>query len=118
MSEKKRHPIIVDVALTDDQGIEALAEALGTTPDDIRTTIGFVHQIFANAEKQELNKGQLVSALLAALSTLVKEYDSPDERTEMLLNLCQGLWAACGNYATNGAKEPRILVTSNLSIVH
>jgi hypothetical protein len=67
------------------------AKALGTTPDAVRTVVQFSHTIIQEAEGQDMTTGQLITALMSALTVLVKDCGDKEAQEEMCHHLFEGL---------------------------
>jgi uncharacterized protein (DUF1778 family) len=88
-------PLTIDLNLEDEDSIKRAAEALGTTPESVRTTILFAQQVMETAEAQELTRGQMVTALMSVLTLMIKACGTTDEQGEFCFRLFEGLWASC-----------------------
>lgn len=87
----KDAPLLIDLDLGDPDSIEAAAEALGTTPEAIRTVVRFAHTIVQQAEAHELSTGQLITALMSTLTILIKDCGDKESQDEMCHRLLEGL---------------------------
>ena len=69
MSDQKPtgHPTVIDIYVDDKDTLDALAEALGATPEEVWATFTFARHILANAEGQGLTPPQLLNAMIFSL---------------------------------------------------
>tara|TARA_R100000306_G_C4372917_1_gene140757 strand:+ start:560 stop:898 length:339 start_codon:yes stop_codon:yes gene_type:complete len=94
--KSKKFPIMIDIDVTDDTAIEEAASYLETTPETLRLTINFAHEVFALAESRKITKGQLTSALLSVVGILVRESGEEEDRRELCMRMFEGMWATAG----------------------
>jgi hypothetical protein len=122
MSFKKGNDhLVFDLGLTNDEAIDVTADALETTPDELRKALEFSRQLLMNAQRQGLTEDQLMSVALSVVSLLVKECGPPKEQAELCMKLCNNLLAVCENLRQVEQNEPSAvmrLVASDFTIVH
>ena len=96
MSDQKPtgYPSVIDIHVDDKDTLDALAEALGATPEEVWATFTFARHILANAEGQGLTPPQLLNAMIGAAS-LIKQAGSPVEQAEICQAFMEGLWVSC-----------------------
>jgi hypothetical protein len=97
-------PLTLNIDVTDKEAVQAAADALGTTPENITRTIDFSHEVFAVAEHRGLTKGQLATALLSVVGILVKEAGDEEGRKEMCMKMFEGMWATAEITSTPWSK--------------
>ena len=88
-------PTVIDIHVDDKDTLDALAEALGSTPEEVWATFTFARQILENAEGQGLTPQQLLTAMIGAVATLIKQAGSPVEQAEICQAFMEGLWVSC-----------------------
>ena len=88
-------PLTIDLNLEDDESVLRAASALGTTPEAVRTTVGFAQIIVEKADDNDMSRGQLITALMRVLTLMVRECGTPLEQGQMCFRLMDGLWASC-----------------------
>ena len=89
-------PLTLDIDVTDDAAVQEAADALGTTPENIKRTINFSHEVFVVAEDRGLTKGELATALLSVVGILVQEAGGEEDRKDMCMKMFEGMWATAG----------------------
>lgn len=117
MADKFKGPITIEVDPSDEGALEKVARELGTTPQEVKHTIEFSHEIFANAELHELSKGQLVTALMSVITLLIRDAGGRDEQRHMCVRLTEGMWASVGLELQN-MKDVGVLLTPQSKNVH
>ncbi len=96
MSDQKPtgRPTVIDIQVDDKDTLDTLAEALGSTPEEVWATFTFARQILANSEGQGLTQAQLLTAMIGA-AALIKQAGSPVEQAEICQAFMEGLWVSC-----------------------
>ena len=97
MSDQKPtgRPTVIDIQVDDKDTLDALAEALGSTPEEVWATFTFARQILANSEGQGLTQAQLLTAMIGAAAAQIKQAGSPVEQAEICQAFMEGLWVSC-----------------------
>ena len=98
---RPKPPVLINLNLGDPASIAEAAEALGTTPEAIRTTVAFAHTIMKEAEGNDLTTGQLITALMSTLTVLIRDCGDEAEQDEMCHRLLEGLRSSLDLTATD-----------------
>ena len=110
------HPTVIDIHVDDKNTLDALAEALGATPEEVWATFTFARHILANAEGLVLTPPQLLNAMIGAAASLIKQAGSPVEQAEICQAFMEGLWVSCT--APSARTQGWRLATATSPLVH